>query len=90
MSVGEPTMNVLLKPLYNAYRSLLRHSKYRWLVILGSLFYLLSPVDLVTDFIPIAGWIDDGLMATLLVSEISQILIEQRNQRKAKDVAISS
>lgn len=29
--------------------------------------YILSPVDLVSDFIPILGWLDDGLIAYVLI-----------------------
>jgi uncharacterized membrane protein YkvA (DUF1232 family) len=30
------------------------------------------------------GWIDDGFIATLLVTEVSQIILEQRKDRRAK------
>jgi uncharacterized membrane protein YkvA (DUF1232 family) len=72
------------QPLYNWYRSLLRNSKYRWIVIVGSLLYLVSPIDIVTDMIPVLGWIDDGVVVSVLVAEASQILVEQLKQRKAK------
>jgi uncharacterized membrane protein YkvA (DUF1232 family) len=78
-------MKFFIKPLYNWYRTLLRNSKYRWIVILGSLFYLVSPVDLVSDFIPIVGWLDDGLIASILVTEASQLLLEQRRNRKTNN-----
>lgn len=71
-------MKPFLQPLYNVYKAVLKNPKYRWVAIAASLLYLLSPVDLVTDFLPIVGWIDDGLVATLLVTELSQILIEKR------------
>jgi uncharacterized membrane protein YkvA (DUF1232 family) len=32
------------------------------LVAVAALLYLISPLDLVTDFAPIVGWIDDGLV----------------------------
>ncbi|MBW4658301.1 MAG: DUF1232 domain-containing protein [Drouetiella hepatica Uher 2000/2452] len=80
-------MKFLVQPLYNWYRSILRHPKYRWLVILGSFLYLFSPVDLITDMLPVVGWLDDGVIATLLVSEVSQMLLEQRNLRRVKDLS---
>ncbi len=32
-----------------------------------ALFYVLSPIDLVTDFAPVLGWLDDGVVAFLLL-----------------------
>jgi uncharacterized membrane protein YkvA (DUF1232 family) len=29
------------------------------LILLLALLYILSPIDLVPDFIPVAGWVDD-------------------------------
>lgn len=77
-------MKFFIKPLYNGYRKLLRNSKYRWVVIGASLLYLVSPIDFATDLIPVVGWLDDGLIATILVTEASQVLLEQLKNRKAK------
>lgn len=68
----------------NWYRKLIRDSKYRWLIIAGTLLYLISPIDLLPDIIPIVGQIDDVLILTVLVSEVSQILIERINTIKNK------
>lgn len=68
-------------PLANWFRKLLRNSKYRWLVILGSLVYLVSPLDISPDVFPIIGWIDDGLLATIVVTELTQIAMDQRRKR---------
>jgi uncharacterized membrane protein YkvA (DUF1232 family) len=84
-------MKLLAQPLYHWYRATLRHPKYRWAIVLGSLLYLVSPLDLATDVIPFVGWLDDGAIVAVLVTEISQILLEQRRNRKAKvSGAISS
>lgn len=32
-----------------------------------AILYVISPVDLVSDFIPILGWVDDGLVAYFLL-----------------------
>ena len=68
------------------YRNLIRNSKYRWLVIAGSLLYLISPIDLLPDIIPIIGQIDDVVIMTLLVSELSQFLIERVKIAKTKSI----
>lgn len=78
-------MKFFIKPLYDQYRKLLRNSKYRWVVIAASLLYLVSPIDFATDVIPVVGWLDDGLIATILVAEGSQVLLDVLKNRKAKN-----
>ncbi|MBP0016463.1 MAG: DUF1232 domain-containing protein [Cyanobacteria bacterium SBLK] len=75
-------MSISMKSLYEWYRNTLRNPKYRWWLILGSLIYLLSPLDISPDFIPIVGWIDDGVIIGLLVTEVSQMLIDVANKQK--------
>ena len=67
------------------YRKTIRESKYRWLIIAGTLLYLISPIDLLPDIIPIIGQVDDVLILTLLVSEVSQVLIDRVKMAKSKD-----
>jgi uncharacterized membrane protein YkvA (DUF1232 family) len=38
------------------------------LVALGALIYLISPIDLIPDFIPVAGWLDDLIIVPLLLN----------------------
>lgn len=71
--------------LYDWYRNTIRNSKYRWLIILGTLAYLLSPIDLLPDVIPGIGQIDDGLLLTLLIAEVSQVLIQKVKTRKGEE-----
>lgn len=32
-----------------------------------AVLYVVSPIDLVSDFIPVLGWLDDGIVAYLLL-----------------------
>jgi uncharacterized membrane protein YkvA (DUF1232 family) len=70
--------------LYDWYKQVISNPKYRWWVVLGTLAYLVSPFDIAPDFIPIVGQIDDVVLVTLLVSEVSQILIEKVRTTKSK------
>lgn len=69
-------MSFSIQSLYTWYRNVLRNPKYRWWVILGTIAYLISPIDIAPDFIPVVGQVDDLLILTLLVSEISGLVIE--------------
>jgi uncharacterized membrane protein YkvA (DUF1232 family) len=79
--------NFSIQSIYNWYRNAIRNPKYRWWVILGSLLYLFSPIDIAPDFIPIIGWIDDGVILTLLVSEVSQMLAQRLKSRDEEVVS---
>lgn len=74
------------------YRKLIRESKYRWLIIGGTLVYLLSPIDLLPDMIPIIGQIDDVVILTLLVTEVSQVLMDRikASKQKTTDAVVDS
>lgn len=71
--------------IYTALRSVIRNPKYRWWAIAGSLVYLLNPFDLAPDALPIVGWIDDGLLATIVVTEVSQLMSDRLKAQKAKN-----
>ncbi|MEM9117657.1 MAG: YkvA family protein [Cyanobacteria bacterium P01_F01_bin.56] len=68
-------------PIIKWLRNLLRNSKYRWLIILGSVIYLVSPLDISPDIFPVLGWIDDGLLATIVVTELTQMAADRRRKR---------
>lgn len=80
-------MNNLVESFYSWYRGALRHPKYRWLIIFGTLLYLISPVDISPDIIPIIGWLDDGILATLLVTELSSLMSDYLSNRSGNGVA---
>lgn len=75
------------KSLVNWYQNLIRKSKYRWLILLGTMLYLVSPLDISPDVFPVIGWIDDGLIATIAITEITQLLLDRkRNLSQKTDV----
>lgn len=63
--------------IYQGFRGLLRNPKYRWWIVLGSLVYLVSPIDVAPDLIPILGQVDDVVLITILLTEFSQWLLEK-------------
>lgn len=75
-------MKFSIESVYTWYRNSLRNPKYRWWVILGTLVYLVSPIDIAPDFIPIVGQLDDVLLLSLLVTEVSGLVIEGWKARK--------
>ncbi len=66
------------------YNGLLKHPRYRWVVMGASLLYLVSPLDFSPDLIPVVGWVDDGVVATLLATGITQVLLDRRQAMKSQ------
>jgi len=77
-------MTFSIQSVYTWYRNVIRNPKYRWWIIAGTLVYVLSPFDIAPDFIPVIGQIDDVLLMTLLVSEVSQVVVETVKRRQGK------
>ncbi|OLP20408.1 hypothetical protein BST81_01385 [Leptolyngbya sp. 'hensonii'] len=75
-------MNFSIQSVYTWYRNTLRNPKYRWWIIGGTLVYLLSPFDIAPDFLPILGQIDDLAIVTLLVAEVSSLLMDTYKTRR--------
>ncbi|WP_069790592.1 DUF1232 domain-containing protein [Cyanobacterium sp. IPPAS B-1200] len=75
-------MKFNLRSLYTWYTNGIRNPQYRLWVILGTLVYLISPIDISPDIIPIAGQIDDFVIVTIMLSEISQLLLGAMKKRK--------
>ncbi|HIK26289.1 MAG: YkvA family protein [Thermosynechococcus sp. Uc] len=71
---------------YHWYRNVLRHPKYRWLIIAASLIYLLSPLDISPDMLPIVGQLDDVTVIVILASELTQLLVERVKQKRSPHV----
>lgn len=78
-------MTFSIQAVYNWYTSIIRNPKYRWWVILGTVVYILSPIDIAPDFIPFIGQIDDVALVTLLVAELSQQAIGFFKNRQNSD-----
>jgi uncharacterized membrane protein YkvA (DUF1232 family) len=77
-------MNFSIQSIYNWYRDLLRNPKYRWWVVAASIVYIVSPFDISPDVFPVVGWIDDGIVISLLIAEVSQIVKEKLQEHSVR------
>ncbi len=79
-------MKQIVESFYNWYSNQVRNPKYRWLIVLGTIAYLFSPLDISPDVFPIIGWIDDGVVLTLLTTELSRLALDYRKNRRGQKV----
>lgn len=75
-------MKLSIQAVYDWYRQVIRNPKYRWWVVAATLGYLVLPIDLLPDFLPIAGQLDDVVILTLLATELTQILTDWFRTRR--------
>ncbi len=64
-----------------------RYKDVPWLVISsigGALLYVLSPIDLIPDFIPVLGYLDD---AAVIAALVKYVRVDLADYRKWKGVA---
>ena len=50
-------------------------------------YLLLSPIDIAPDVFPIVGWIDDGILITLLITEVTQLIQGAVNRSEEPETA---
>ena len=74
-------MKFPVQSLYGFYRNAVRNPRYRWWIVLGTLVYLLSPFDISPDFLPILGEIDDFVLVSMLLTEVSSLAFEKFKSR---------
>ena len=66
-----------------------RSAKLRAIIVLVFIFaYIISPIDIVPDFIPFAGWLDDLVIVPLGLALVRKItpgtdVVEKRNMAQA-------
>jgi uncharacterized membrane protein YkvA (DUF1232 family) len=61
-----------LNPL-TIYTALIRNPKTKWLTIILTVLYIASPIDLIPEFFPIVGLVDDGLLLSFLVIALKEL-----------------
>jgi len=72
----------LLKDYYKG-----NYKEVPWLVIAsigGSLLYVLSPIDLIPDFIPVVGYLDDAAVFVACLNFVKQDLEKYKQWKNAK------
>ena len=69
--------------------AILRSVKLRAVIVLVLIFaYVISPIDIIPDFIPFAGWLDDLIVVPLGLALVRKItpgfdIVEKRNRAQS-------
>ena len=46
--------------------------KWNLSIIIGTIIYVVSPIDAIPDFIPVVGWLDDATIVGYALSKLAQ------------------
>jgi len=55
------------------------------LFIMGTLAYIILPIDIIPDFIPVIGWLDDVFVLTFTLSSLQEEINAYKEQQKQTD-----
>jgi uncharacterized membrane protein YkvA (DUF1232 family) len=55
------------------YTALIRNPKTKWVTFVLTILYVISPVDIIPDFLLPFGIIDDGILLTFLIIALKEI-----------------
>lgn len=69
--------------LMDVIKGKFRLSLFTWAALVFTLLYLIVPFDLVPDFIPFLGWMDDGAFLYLLLRRLGHEAQQYRLYRSA-------
>lgn len=53
-------------------------------LIVCAIIYFVSPIDLIPDFIPVAGYIDDAVVMAFVIKQINSDLQKYKEWKRAK------
>ena len=53
--------------------------------IIGAIIYVVSPIDAVPDFIPVAGWLDDAGVVAAAIASLGTVIASYLDYKKEKE-----
>ncbi len=74
---------LLLKMMTTADYSISNKTK---LIIAGTLAYVVLPIDVIPDFIPVVGWLDDAFVLGLAMTTLSEEIAKFKKFKAGTDV----
>jgi len=72
-----------LRPLFALYFAAMDPQTSKWAkaLIIGVIGYVILPLDLIPDMIPIAGLSDDAIAVTIMIGQAANIITEEHFQK---------
>lgn len=78
---------LLISMIKDTFSGRYKMNKWNMSIILGTIVYVISPIDAIPDIIPVLGWLDD---ASIVGFAISKLADEVDRYRKFQKTGIST
>lgn len=78
------TMTAMLKEVW---KGSFKMNFYTYALAVLAIVYTISPIDLLPDFIPVIGWVDDGILLFLLLQQLKKEL-DRYNKTNSANVIV--
>lgn len=72
---------LLLKIIEDVWKGKFSISNKDMAIIVGTIIYVISPIDVIPDFIPVIGWIDDIAVVGWAMKSLKNIIYEYKTQK---------
>jgi uncharacterized membrane protein YkvA (DUF1232 family) len=82
LSEGKVLYSLLKDYKNGSYREI---SKKSMLIIIGGLLYLVNPADIIPDFIPLIGFLDDATLIGLIFKQLNEELTKYKSFKVKKE-----
>ena len=82
LSEGKVLYSLLKDYKNGSYREI---SKKSMLIIIGGLLYLVNPADVIPDFVPLIGFLDDATLIGLIFKQLNEELTKYKSFKVKKE-----
>ncbi|MGX1752736.1 YkvA family protein [Sphingobacterium sp. NPDC055346] len=80
-------LKLLISMIKDTFSGRYKMNKWNMSIIVGTIVYVISPIDAIPDIIPVLGWLDD---ASIVGFAISKLADEVDRYRKFQKTGIST
>ncbi|MGO1596489.1 MAG: YkvA family protein [Sphingobacterium sp.] len=73
-------LQILIGMIKDTFAGRYKMSRWNLSIIVGTILYVVSPIDAIPDMIPVLGWLDDASIVGFAISKLADELDRYRAQ----------
>lgn len=79
------TLGTMLKDVWKGHYKM---TFYTYIVAVLAIAYAIFPLDILPDFIPVIGWVDDGILLFIMFQQLKKELLRYNEKHATADIVI--